>query len=101
MTSGAVAEYRRPDLSQLDYTYDLISGLSDDELEAVQSIAMAFIKKNKVSESTSDRQQPVPFQPQTEEQLLARIDHSLSQIESGEYSDAESVEQELLSGINE
>ena len=40
-------------------------------------------------------------QPQTEAQLLARIDHSLSQIETGEYADAEDVENELLAGLDE
>lgn len=33
-------------------------------------------------------------------QLLARIDHSLAQIEKGEFSDAEEVENELLAEID-
>ena len=40
------------------------------------------------------------FQPQTEEQLLARIDRSLEQISMGLYSDAETVEDELLNGLD-
>ena len=47
-----------------------------------------------------DETGPVPFQPQTEAQLLARIDHSLAQIDAGEFSDAEDVENELLAGMN-
>ena len=43
---------------------------------------------------------PAPFQPQTEAQLLARIDHSLAQIESGQYSNSEEIENELLSEID-
>ena len=36
---------------------------------------------------------------QTETQLLERIDHSLAQIDTGEYSDAETVENELLAEL--
>ena len=32
-------------ISQLDYTLDLVSGLSDEELKAVQSVALVFLKK--------------------------------------------------------
>ena len=49
-----------------------------------------------ISESTF-----APFQPQTEEQLLKRIDHSLAQIDAGLYFDAEDVENELLAGIED
>ena len=42
---------------------------------------------------------PTPFQPQTEKQLLERIDHSLAQIDAGKYSDAEDFENELLTEI--
>ena len=41
-----------------------------------------------------------PFQTQTEEQLLARIDRSLEQISMGLYRDAEAVEDELLNGLD-
>ena len=37
---------KRTDLSQLDYTYDLLSSLSDDELEAVQKVAIVFLNRN-------------------------------------------------------
>ena len=59
-------------MTALEYTYDLLTELSGEAQ---------------------------PFCPQTEEQLLARIDHSLDQIEEGEFQDAEVVERELLMGI--
>ena len=62
MTIDRIDIARRPDLSQLDYTYDLLSGLTDDELEAVQEVAIVFIKRKKESSNTDDI---APFQPQT------------------------------------
>ena len=43
-----------------------------------------------------------PFMPQTEAQLLERVDRSLRQIEQGEYEDAEVVEAALAAkyGLN-
>ena len=52
------------------------------------------------SDGEFDEAGPAPFQPQTEAQLLARIDHSLAQIGTGEFSDAEEVENELLAEID-
>ena len=46
MAVNVSVDCARNDLSQLEYTYDLISSLSDDELEAVQKIAIAFLTKN-------------------------------------------------------
>ena len=100
MAIDILAENKRTDLSQLDYTYDLISSLTDDELEAVQAIAIAFIKKDRAPYIAESRTSIHPFQPQTEEQLLARIDRSLEQISMGLYRDVESVEDELLNGLN-
>ena len=47
MAVNVSVDCARNDLSQLEYTYDLISSLSDDELEAVQKIAIAFLNKNR------------------------------------------------------
>ena len=88
---------RRNDLSQLDYTYDLISGLSDDELEAVQKVAIVFLNR-KVEHSSSDV--IVPFQPQTEEQLFARLDHSIAQINPDTCEDLEDVVAQMMSEID-
>ena len=55
-------------------------------------MALSVAEKNRIDLSPLI----APFQPQTEEGLFERIDHSLSQIESGEYSDAEDVENEFL-----
>ena len=99
MDVGVSLAAKRAGMSMLDYTYDLLTELSDDELLAVQSVAIAFIKKGAGSNSGSSSGEVRPFQPQTEEQLLARIDHSLSQIGQGLYEDAEDVENEMLTEI--
>ncbi len=97
MPIDSVSKLRETGLSQLDYTQYLLSGLKEDQLEAVQAVIIALLKRDGDFEETG----PAPFQPQTEAQLLARIDHSLSQIETGEYADAEDVENELLAGLDE
>ncbi len=97
MTIDRVDVARRPDLSQLDYTYDLLSGLTDDELEAVQEVAIVFIKRKKGAASSDSI---APFQPQTEEQLLARIDHSIAQIDPDSCEDLDAVVTEMMSGID-
>jgi len=88
----------RKDYSQLDYTYGLLSGLTEEELNAVQAVIIAFLNKNMTG---SILKQASPFKPQTEEQLFARIDHSLGQIEAGLVTDSEEFEKEMLAGIPE
>lgn len=99
-----VASYQTAGLSILDVTCDLLSGLTDDELNAVQTVARAFIVNNhdyKLASGSGSDDTVVPFQAQSEAQLLERIDHSLSQIKEGNYRDSEEVEDELLAGIDE
>ncbi len=96
--STAVKEIDRSDYSQLDYMYGLLSELSDEELKAVQTVVIAFINKRVKNRSGS---KVTPFQPQTEEQLFNRIDHSLAQIDRGNYTDSEQFEEEMLAGIPE
>ena len=96
MAMSQTANYQRNDLSQLDYTYDLLSSLTDDELRAVQQVATVFINR-KHDEIESDV--IVPFKPQTEEQLFKRIDRSLKQVDAGLCEDLDDVVAEMLSGI--
>ena len=96
MAMDAAVVTKRTDLSQLDYTLDLITSLSDEELRAIQAVAEAFVSKGRTVVTSAEMNVIEPFQPQTEDQLLARIDHSLAQIENGQYSNAENVENELL-----
>lgn len=85
------------DYTELDYTYGLLSGLTEEELLAVQTVVIAFL--NKKSESTPCLKKE-PFRPQTEKQLLNRIDHSIAQIGKGAYTDSEEFEKEMLAGIS-
>ena len=73
--------------SVLDNTVDMLQILDDNELEAIQSVAEAFISNSSVSR---------PYRPLSEDELLARIDHSIDQIEQGAYQDSESFENELV-----
>ena len=100
MAINLIAGLRPAELSNLDFTYDLLTSLTDDELEAVQAVAIAFLKKNR--QTVTDRLQDTytPFQAKTEDQLVSRIDHSLEQIKSGNYQDAEDFEKELFAEID-
>lgn len=99
MSSGTTIIKKRPDISQLDYTFDLISSLTDDELEALQVVAVTFLKNKKSPGKDVESKGTVPFQPQSESQLLKRIDHSISQIKEGQYQEAEVAENEILEEI--
>lgn len=74
-------------MSTLDTTISMIQLLSDSDLEAIQGIAKAFLAK---TNGTS------VYEPQTEEQLLARIDASIEHAKQGIYEDIEKVERELV-----
>ena len=93
-----IKEIDRADFTQLDYTYGLLSGLTEEELNAVQAVVLAFLNRN-MDDSSSLRISP--FRPQTEEQLLTRIDHSIAQIDAGLVTDSEEFEKEMLAGIPE
>ena len=67
--------------------------LSPRQLDVVQAVLDIFEHQN--------AENVVLFQPKTEEQLLARIDQSLSQIDAGLYEDADNVVAELLAEIDE
>ncbi|MBQ4514190.1 MAG: hypothetical protein II969_14440 [Anaerolineaceae bacterium] len=95
MTISHLAEYKEADLSQLEYTYHLLTRLTDDELRAVQQVAIVFINRNHEKENIDTI---VPFQPQTESQLLERIDRSLKQVDAGLCEDLDDVIAEMSFG---
>ena len=74
------------DRSLLDTTIEILRHLNDEQLEAIHSVAKAF-----ASSSGDDDF----FKPQTEEELVARIDASLADIKAGRYEDAEAVAEKL------
>ena len=74
--------------------------MSVRDCQAITKKAIVERLKRHYKTQWFDETGPAPFQPQTEAQLLARIDHSLAQIEKGEFSDAEEVENELLAEID-
>lgn len=74
-------------MSTLDSTISMMQLLSDSDIKAVQGIVQALYAKN---EATSEI-----YEPQTEAQLLKRIDASLDDIKNGLYEDADKVENDL------
>ena len=46
MPVNSVSELRKTGLSELDYTQYLLSGLKEDQLEAVQAVIIALLKKD-------------------------------------------------------
>ena len=94
-----IVRNKKASLSELDYTCDLLTCLSNEELEAVQKIALVFINKNKNTSSAKANDTVIPFQRQTEEQLFARIDRSLMQMREGMGEDLDDVVKEMMSEI--
>ena len=78
---------------QYDRIVTRLRRLSPRQLDVVQAVVDTLEQQN--------AENVVLFQPQTEEQLLARIDQSLSQIDAGLYEDADDVVAELLAEIDE
>lgn len=79
-------------MSALDRTISMIQLLSDSDIEAVQVIVQALYEKTQLSDAI--------YKPQTEEQLLARIDASIEHGKNGLYEDAEKVEKDLIKEFN-
>ena len=78
---------------QYDRIVTRLRRLSPRQWDVVQAVVDTLEQQN--------AENVVLFQPQTEEQLLARIDQSLSQIDAGLYEDADDVVAELLAEIDE
>ena len=74
--------------SVLDSTIDMLQMLNDHELQAIQSVARVFIMKPQIER---------PYQPLSEDQLLARVDAALEHVSAGLYENAEDIEKELIS----
>ena len=73
-------------MTAYESTISLLQQLSDDELFAIQGVAKAFIKS-----ANSNR----IFKPQTEDELLMRVDTSIANGKDGYYQDAAVAEEEL------
>ena len=78
---------------QYDRIVTRLRRLSPKQLDVVQAVVDTLEHQN--------AENVILFQPQTEEQLLARIDQSLPQIDAGLYEDADDVVAELLAEIDE
>ena len=70
----------------LDNTKMMLEVLNEDEINAVQGVAKAFIMNS-------------PFMPKTEEELVKRIDDSIAEEDSGQLEDADSALNAVLAEI--
>ena len=82
------------------YNY-IVKNIPTDEIIEIRNKHVQKLIADDLEKSKFKVKEWMPFQPQTEEQLLKRIDHSIEQIESGLVWDAEEVEEELLTGLDE
>ena len=70
-------------MSTFESTVSMLRMLSENDLRVIQSVAAAFLEKYEL------------FQPQTEAQLLERIDTSVEHAHKGMTRDAGEISKEL------
>ena len=61
----------------------MLEMLTENDLKVIQSVAAAFLEKYEL------------YQPQTEEQLLARIDTAIEHAQQGKTRDGKEISREL------
>lgn len=72
--------------SELDQTIDILESMTDEELQAVRSVAVIIMNKKPVMR---------PFQQLTEEAFFAHVDEGLAELDTGLGEDAESVNEHI------
>ena len=72
-------------MSTFEATVSMLEMLSENDLKVIQSVAAAFLEKYEM------------YQPQTEDQLLARIDTAIEHAQQGMLRDAKDISKELRS----
>ena len=70
-------------MSTLESTVSMLEMLSEKDLMVIQSVAAAFLEKYEM------------YQPQTEDQLLARIDAAIEHAQQGKLRDGREISSEL------
>ena len=73
--------------SKYTNTVEMLRLLTDEELDAIQTVAKAFIS----AQHTKD-----PFSPKTKEEFFEEIDTGIRQFEEGKCMESERMENELL-----
>lgn len=74
-------------MSLYDSTVDMLSLLSEDDLEAVNIVVKRFVQK--------DENESFFFKPLTKAQVLHQLDVADEQFANGEFVDSETMEKEL------
>lgn len=72
--------------SELDQTIDVLTRMTDEELQTVRKVAIIIMNKK-----VTDR----PFSPLTEEEFLAHIDEGISELDAGLGEESDSVNAEI------
>ena len=74
--------------SELDLTIDVLESMTDEELQAVRTVAVIIMNKKVV-----DR----PFRRLTEQEFFAHVDEGLSELEAGLGEESDLVDAEVAS----
>lgn len=72
-------------MSTFEATVSMLEMLSEKDLKVIQSVAAVFLEKYEI------------YQPQTEDQLLTRIDTAIGHAQQGMLRDANDISKELRS----
>lgn len=77
-------------MSLYDSTVDMLSLLSEEDLQAVNFVVSRFVVKSEKDEGES-----AFFKPKTKAEVMKILDIAEEQFANGEYEDSETMEKEL------
>ena len=72
--------------SELNQTINVIESMTDEELQAVRSVAVIIMNKKPIER---------PFRRLTEEEFFSRVDEGLAELDAGLGEDSDQVDAEL------
>ncbi len=72
--------------SELDQTIDVIESMTDEELQAVRSVAMIIMNKKPIKR---------PFRRLSEDEFFSHVDEGLAELDAGLGEDSDLVDAEL------
>jgi len=76
--------------SELDQTIDILERMTDEELQAVRSVAMIIMSKKPIES---------PFRQLTEEEFCSHVDEGLAELDTGLGEDSDVVDAEIAAGL--
>ena len=73
--------------SELDQTIDVLTSMTDEELQAVRTVAKIIMNKKVIER---------PFRKLTEKEFFAHVDEGLAELDAGLGEDSDMVNAEIL-----